>query len=243
MIRINILGSLTDFLSGESGDHCLLTVYFELNPSIKDLIEAEGIPHTAIFKITVNGIQKGLDYNVASGDKIEAFPFEMVDTKKLDSVYSTPSAFIADGHLTKLGQNLRLLGLDTLIEKDTNDSEIIRRSNRQKRMIVTRDKNLLRHGSAKYGYWVRNEQPDRQLNEILSHFDLRDKLKPFSRCMTCNGLLEETTLSEVSDKVPPKVREWCSQFQRCRSCGKVYWKGSHYEKLKEKVEQLIEKKE
>lgn len=243
MIRINVHGSLTDFLSGEKVEKCSLTVSFELNPSIKDLIEAEGIPHTALYKIKANNKEKGLSYNVESGDNIDAFPFEMVDPENIDSIYSSPSAFIANGHLAKLGRNLRLLGLDTLIEDKAGDIEIIRISNNDKRMILTRDLDLLRHGSAKYGYWMRNEQPDRQLQEILSRFDLQDKLKPFSRCMACNGQLEETTLSEVSDKVPPKVKEWCKQFHRCKSCGKVYWKGSHYDKLKERVEQLVEKME
>ncbi len=241
MIRIKVHGSLNDFLHKEPKDQSLLTAYFELNPSVMDLIESKGIPHTAIFKIKVNGATESREYNVVSGDKVEIFPFEMVDPNNFEPIFSCPSAFIADSHLAKLGRNLRLLGLDTLIHKEVKKRETIRLSNTEKYMILTRDLGLLRHGSTRYGYWVRSEDPTLQLEEILSRFELKKRLQPFSRCMSCNGCLEETTLNEVRKNVPPKVKEWCDRFHRCKKCGKVYWKGSHYDKLKEKVKRLIEK--
>jgi len=243
MIRITVHGSLNDFLRDESTGKSLLTAHFELSPSVKDLIESKGIPHTAIFKIVVNSVPESPDYNVTPGDKVEVYPFEKVASGNFDPIFSSPYAFIADSHLAKLGRNLRLLGLDTLINEDNDDRETISLSNSEKRMILTRDLNLLQHGSTRYGYWVRSEDPNVQLEEILSRFDLKTHLQPFSRCMSCNGTLEATALDEVRDQVPPKVKEWCDQFHRCSNCGKVYWKGSHYEKLKEKVDRLIEKME
>ena len=243
MIRVTVHGSLNDFLQDESTDMSLLTLPFELNPSVKDLIESKGIPHTAVFKIKVNGVTESPDYNVVSGDEVDIFPYELVDPNNFDPIFSCPSAFLADSHLAKLGRNLRLLGLDTFIAEVSKDRETIQRSNSEKRMILTRDLNLLQQGSTRYGYRVRSEDPDRQLEEVLSRFDLKNRLQPFSRCMACNGFLEETDLDEVRDQVPPKVKEWCDQFHRCTNCGKVYWKGSHYDKLKEKVDRVLNKME
>ena len=218
-----------------------LTISFELSPSAKDLIESKGIPHTAVFKLLVNNHSKTLEYNVTADDEIDIFPLEMAGDENIDPIFTHPSSFIADGHLSKLGRDLRLLGLDTLIAEKYDEKEIIHVSNKAKRMILTRNLSLLQHGSTQYGYWVRNEDPDKQLEEILSRFDLSKSIQPFSRCMSCNGRLVETTLKEVHNDVPPKVREWCDRFHKCNSCGKVYWKGSHYDKLKEKVDRLVEK--
>lgn len=240
-IQLKVHGTLNDFLKDDLSDPSILSIPFELSPSLKDLVEAKSIPHTAIFRIEVNGEPESMNYNVASGDEVDIFPFKMVDSGNYESIFASPPAFIADGHLARLGRYLRLLGLDSVIAEETDEKEIIHRSNSENRMILTRDLNLLRHGSTRYGYWVRSEDPDRQLEEIFSRFDLGEKLQPFSRCMSCNGILEKAALEEVRDKVPYKVQQWCDRFHRCKNCGKVYWKGSHYDKLKEKVERLVEK--
>lgn len=242
-IQLTVHGSLNDFLHNASSDTTTLAIPFVLSPSVKDLIESKGIPHTAIFRVQVNGIPKSMDYNVSAADEVEVFPFEQVDSGDLERIYSSPSSFIADGHLAKLGRDLRLLGLDTIIAGESDERAIISLSNNNERMILTRDLNLLRNGSTRYGYWVRSENPDCQLEEILSRFDLQEQLQPFSRCMICNGMLEEASLEEVRDKVPPKVQKWCDRYHRCKECGKVYWKGSHYDKLKEKVDRLVGKME
>lgn len=233
-------GSLTDFVSKEDqGNRYIKKIRFELNPSVKDILEARGIPHTAIFKIRVNDREQLSDYNIRDGDLFEAYPFEMVDTETFDSIFSSPSSFISDGHLSKLGGYLRLMGLDTVVANNAIDKEIIRLSNKEKRMILTRDLDLLKNGSAKYGYWVRSTDPDRKLQEVFTRFDLKVHINPFTRCMECNGELEPVEFKQVSDKVPPKVQEFCKEYQQCSKCGKVYWKGSHYKKLKKKVKQVM----
>ena len=239
-VEIVLHGSLTDFISAKDKEKTSLIINFKLSPSAKDVIEAQGIPHTAIYKLQVNGSKKSLDYHIRAGDTLKVFPFEMADPGDYVTVYSSPSAFIANGHVAKLGRDLRLLGLDTLIETNSGDQRIINLSNKERRMILTRDLNLLKNGSARFGYWVRSTDPEMQLKEVLHRFDLRKQMKPFTRCTTCNGLLKEVSLEKIADKVPPKVKEWCSKYKQCNRCGKIYWKGSHYEKLKEKVEQVVE---
>lgn len=241
--EIVLHGSLADFISSNHKKKSALKVNFELSPSAKDVIEAQGIPHTAIFEIRVNDREKSLDYNIRSGDTLKVYPFEMVDPGEFEAIFLSPTAFMADRHLAKLGRDLRLLGLDTLIEESSGDQEIIDLSNKERRMILTRDLNLLKNGSARFGYWVRSTDPEIQLKEVLNRFDLRKQMKPFTRCTLCNGVLNEVNLEEVADKIPPKVKEWCNEYKQCNQCGKVYWKGSHYDKLKKKVEQVVESME
>lgn len=234
---LTAIGSLQDF-PAMSGTQEPIEITFELQPSVKDTIEAEGIPHTAIFSVAINGKQQRLNYNLRDGDNIVAYPFEEVDHKKLDPTFFAPETFICDVHLGKLTKTLRLLGFDTRFDNQWDDEEIIRRSNRQKCMILTRDLELLKNGSTRYGYWVRSTDPDRQIEELFHRFSLSDSTDPFTRCMKCNGILHKVALDQVSDRVPPKVKQWHSNYWQCESCQQVYWQGSHYDKLKEKVNKL-----
>ncbi|MGD8426637.1 MAG: Mut7-C RNAse domain-containing protein [Balneolaceae bacterium] len=230
-------GSLGDFLTHPGNS---LTMSFELNPSVKDLVEAHGIPHTAIFRLTANDKAISLDYNVQPGDIISAYPIEWVQvTEDIDPIYLQPSCFVADVHLGKLAKTLRLLGFDTYFDPSWNDHHIIEWSNKEHRMILTRDLDLLKNGHTQFGYWVRNQDPEQQINELLQRFKIKEKAKPFSRCVKCNGLLSEVSLSEVENKVPPKVKLWQSRFFQCADCRQVYWRGAHYEKLHDKVKAII----
>lgn len=235
---LQINGSLRDFIDSGKPGKTSVHVAFEMNPSAKDIIESQGIPHTAVFGLMVNGNSKTLDYNVKNGDKIKPLPFEMVSADELDEIQISPSRFMTDIHLGKLSKKMRLLGLDTLMADKSDDQEIISLSNAEQRMILTRDIGLLRNGKTMYGYWIRNTEPEKQAEELFERFELSDHINPFSRCMECNSTLQEVPLSEVKKQVPPKVQEWKSDFYRCSGCGKVYWKGSHYQKLKERVEKL-----
>lgn len=239
-VQIILHGTLTDFLSTESNNQVSLKVDFELSPAAKDVLEAHGIPHTAIFKVKVNEQRQSLDYNIEDGDIIEAFPFEMVDPNRFEPVFSSPDSFIADSHLSKLSGYLRLMGLDTFVDKNMSEKEIINLSNKEKRMILTRDLGLLKNGSTTYGYWVRSTDPEQQLLEVFKRFTLIEQINPFTRCMECNGKLTPVDLEEVRNRIPPKVQEWCDEYQQCRKCKKVYWKGSHYDKLKAKVENVLQ---
>jgi len=233
-------GSLQNFLhrSRNNEEYTSVDLVFELHPPVKDLIESQGIPHTAIFKLTVNGQENSLDYNVQKGDQIAVYPFERVDKSNIDLIFSEPTSFIVDIHLGKLLKTLRLLGFDAASNESWDDMDIIRKSNEEHRMILTRDVELLKNGDTRFGYWVRAQDPDQQIQELFHRFSLANHLDPFSRCMKCNGLLEEVPLSKVNDQVPPKVKKWHSQFFQCQNCKQVYWKGSHYEKLQQKVDAL-----
>jgi uncharacterized protein with PIN domain len=232
---LKAIGSTRDFLSDKNSAE----LKFKLHPSVKDLIEAQGIPHTAVFKLEINGREQSFEYNVWDGDEITVYPFEYADIATTDRIFWQPTAFIADLHLGKLAKTLRLLGFDTSFNKNWDDNNIRRQSNQQQRMILSRDIELLKNGKTKFGYWVRSDDPDRQIKELFNRFSLADQINPFTRCMKCNGSLRDVELKKVEDRVPPKVKEWHSDFFQCSDCQQVYWEGSHYKKLKKKVDELI----
>jgi uncharacterized protein with PIN domain len=236
-VRITACGTLQNFLDSSGSDNPL-DINFELNPSVKDLFEAQGIPHTAVQKLEINGALQDFSYNVKDGDHIKLYPYSTDNIDDVEEIYIRPSAFIADVHLRKLVKTLRLMGIDTAFNKKWDDKQIIRLSNKERRMILTRDLGLLKDGDSRYGYWIRSTDPDQQIKEVFSRFKLADAVAPFTRCMNCNGKLRKVILKDVKNRVPPKVKKWHSTFYECTNCHQVYWKGSHFKKLKEKVNRL-----
>lgn len=235
--RFEFKGSLQDF----TGQH-QVEKSFHLNPSAKDLIESCGVPHVEVFGLMVNGREKPLSYNVSSGDSLLVIPKEIVDSsnysdniKRIDEM---PGQFIADVHLGKLARLLRLTGIDTLYSNSADDPEIVNTAVRENRAVLTRDVGLLKHGKLSYGHWLRSTYPDQQLSDVIRYFDLSENLTPLSRCMSCNGYLKRVDKAVVESELPPRVKENFEHFKQCENCGKVYWKGTHYEKLVAKVREI-----
>jgi hypothetical protein len=195
--------------------------------------------------ILVNGESVGFDYQVQDGDRIAVYPvFESLDVGPVSRVRTAPlrdSRFILDVHLGKLARLLRMLGFDTLYDNGWDDPEIVERARAEGRIILTRDGGILKRREVTHGYLVRSDEPAEQAAEVLRRFDLSGRVAPFRRCMACNGIIEPVPREEVVDELLPGTREAFSEFFRCRNCGRIYWKGSHYEEMLEKVERLLEK--
>lgn len=235
-------GTLGDFITRGERDPAI-EISFCLHPSVKDLMESRGVPHVEIFGLKVNGKPGTLAYRVDNGDRICAYPAGIVagnEPYQIKDPDGTPDVFIADVHLGKLARNLRLMGVDTWYDTTWKDHGIIEKAMANGRTVLTRDVELLKFGDLEHGYWLRSTDPEEQVLEVLSHFSLYPGISPFSRCLDCNGLLAGVDKKEILDKVPPGVRSWAKEFYRCRNCVKVYWKGSHYEKLQAKVERVRE---
>jgi uncharacterized protein with PIN domain len=147
--------------------------------------------------------------------------------------------FTLDVHLGKLARSLRLLGFDSYWDASFNDKEIIIFSLSEGRIILTRDKELLENKNVIHGYRVLSQKPDDQLREVFIHFDLKDHIKPFSRCMECNSILKEARKEDISERLFPKTREYYNSFIMCTGCGRIYWEGSHYERMKKYIESVI----
>jgi len=220
---------------------------FEGRPSVKDLIEALGVPHTEVDLILANGESVDFSYIVQDGDRISVYPvFEAFDITPILRVRPKPLRvvrFVLDTHLGRLAAYLRLLGFDTLYRNDYGDEELARTSREERRILLTRDRGLLKRSMVTHGYCVRETDPRRQVLEVVRHFDLWRQVEPFRRCLRCNGLLEAVAKEEIADRLPPRTRQHYDEFFICRTCGRVYWKGPHVERMTGLVRDILEQVE
>jgi uncharacterized protein with PIN domain len=218
------------------------TFEFTGRPSVKNSIQAIGIPHGEVDLILVNGNPVGFDYQMQGGEKISVYPvFESMDISPVARLRPAPlrnPRFVVDVNLGKLALKLRLLGFDTLFKNDFEDDEIIEISLREKRIILTRDKGILKQNVVKHGYYLRNDDPKKQLKEVVERLQLQNKFRPFSRCTTCNGILEKVQKEYIGEHVPKDTLQYYNNFWQCTACGQVYWKGSHFDNILRWIEDL-----
>jgi len=212
---------------------------FTVGQTVKDLIEAAGVPHTEVDLILVDGISVGLDHRIGEGERISVFPvFESLDVSTVTRVRSVPlrqTRFAADVHLGRLARYLRLLGFDTAYRKDWDDAALVETALREKRIVLTRDRGLLKRAVLDHGYLVRETHPRAQLREVIARFDLSHTLRPFTRCPRCNGRVSSVPKSEIILLLPTRTASAVDEFRRCQECGQLYWQGAHQRGLDDLV--------
>jgi uncharacterized protein with PIN domain len=215
------------------------------SPSVKDVIESIGVPHTEVEMILVNGESRGFDYRLQDGDRVSVYPmFEALDVGAETRVRPEPlrePRFILDVHLGRLARILRLLGFDALYANDAEDGWLASIAAAERRILLTRDRQLPKRRIVTHAYCLRSQQPRQQAVEVLCRFDLTKLAAPFTRCLRCNGRLEPVGIESVGDRIPPGVRGRTTEVVRCGSCRQVYWKGTHYERLERLARELLER--
>ena len=233
---------LNDFLCPEK-KKVVFPYEFEGKPSVKDAIEAIGVPHTEVDLILMNGASVPFTYHIDDNDTVSVYPvFESLDISGVTHLREKPlrePKFILDVHLGKCAKYLRLLGFDSLYENTYDDPEIVAIAQAQKRAVLTRDVSLLKRKAVSRGYWVRSRTPAKQVAEVIHRFDLQSNIRPFSRCMACNGIVSTVAKDAVMDVLEPKTIRYFDEFYQCSSCRKVYWKGSHYLKMKSFIGDIL----
>jgi uncharacterized protein with PIN domain/sulfur carrier protein ThiS len=231
---LRVYGELNDFLQ-PADRHATMAVPFDRGTTVKDFVERHGVPHTEVDLVLVNGESVGFDQPLADGDRVAAYPvFEAFDIASVSRTRPEPLRvirFVLDVHLGRLARYLRLAGFDTLYDREADDERLAGLSFAGHRVLLTRDLGLLKRRAVTHGYFVRSTVPSSQLAEVVARFDLRRLVRPFSRCTVCNGLLEAAGRSDVDAAVPPRSREHFTEFMRCPACGRVYWRGSHVQRL------------
>lgn len=236
---------LNDFLPAECRKRAC-SHEFERRASVKDVIESLGVPHTEIELILVNGVSVDFGYIVKDGDRISVYPvFESFDVTSQLKVRPQPLRelrFVLDTHLGTLARYLRLSGFDALYRNDYADAELAAISADDHRILLTRDRNVLKRKIVTHGYFVRNDQPRLQLAEVFARFDLKDQVCPFTRCARCNGLLEDVPKAEIAHRLEPLTRRHYDVFRRCSACGQIYWRGSHYLRILQLLDGLVAKR-
>ena len=238
-VRCNLHGDLDFFL--RSGIHGR-SIERSLNEktAVKDVIEACGVPHPEIDLILVNGAPVDFYYGIASAADIELYPAGAPSTpfKEKRLQVATFTTFVADGHLGRLVRNLRLLGFDVAYDPQADDRQLLRVMERENRALLTRDRRLLMHAVVKTGYYPRSQNADEQTVEVTRRFNLLDSIVPFTRCIRCNGLLRNVSKAEIVERLEPLTNIYYKQFQRCTDCEQIYWPGSHFSKLQERLQKI-----
>jgi uncharacterized protein len=198
--------------------------------SVKDAIEACGVPHPEVELVLVDGRAVGFDHQVSGTERVAVYPpFHALDLGELTTVRPPPIAprFVLDVHLGALTRRLRLLGFDCWYRTDAHDRQLAAVAVDEQRILLTRDRGLLMRKVITHGYGPRSHDPELQALEVIRRYELSGRLAPFTRCVPCNGRLERVPRDQVADLVPPRSFQAFDQFARCIHCGQVFWPGSH----------------
>ena len=242
-VSLHFYNELNNFLPSKKRD---IDFEFEYKNrrSVKDLIESFGIPHTEIDVILVNDKSVDFSYILNDGDNIKVYPasetLNLKLIKHLKPQFETIK-FLVDIHLNKLARYLRLLGLDAICEKNLTTDMLIEKALDENRILVTRSRNLLRTKEITHGVLIKEDIPEKQLEEIFHRYDFSPYCKPFTRCMECSTILQPVEKEKIIDRLPPKVKVAYNSFTICTNCDKIYWQGTHIEKLNELIGKIIKK--
>jgi len=220
-----------------------------VNPgeTVKHAIEACGVPHTEVELILVNG--KSVDFNsrIHDGDRVSVYPrFEAFDISPLLMVREQPireTRFIADVHLGGLARYLRILGFDTLYDTDYTDELIAQISAGDRRIVLTRDRDLLMHKIITHGRYVRAKNIRKQLIEVVESLDLYRAFELFSRCIECNTKLVSVDKGKIKDRLQADTQRYYTHFAHCPRCDHIYWEGSHFRRMQKFIADVFEEGE
>lgn len=146
--------------------------------------------------------------------------------------------FVVDVMLGRLARWLRILGFDAVYLRDARDETLIRVAEDEERILLTKDARLLQRMRVN-GYLVRSRTWEDQLREVIAEFRLRPLIDAFSRCLECNVPLIEVEKECIAPRLPPRVTECCQEFYLCPSCQRIYWSGTHVERMSEKIAALL----
>lgn len=232
---------LNDFLPSEKRKK-KFSHKFKDNPSVKDMIESLGIPHTEVDLILVDNNSVDFSYLVQDKNEISVYPiFESFNIKKINKLRPIPlreTKFVLDVHLGKLARFLRMFGFDTTYKNNFCPREILKISKSEKKIILTKSRELLKIKDVTHGFCLQVSNPEKQLVQVLKRFNLFDDITPFSRCLICNEKLKSIQKEKILDKIPTNVKKWKQKFHICPKCKKIYWKGSHHENMKKFIEKI-----
>ena len=207
----------------------------ERRASVKDVVEALGVPHTEVGRLMANGGEVDFSHLLAPGDEVTVEPLvppvDVTTATRLRPEALPRVRFLIDHNVAKLAARLRMAGFDTLFNPEWHDEELAQESHRQECVLLTRDVQLLKRKAVEHGHLVREERPTRQLAEILHFYGLNEAVRPFGRCLRCNTPLTEVAKAEILHHLEPLTKKYYHSFRRCPGCAKIYWAGSHHAKM------------
>ncbi len=234
VLHLNFANSLRGMLC-TCKDTGIITYPLTRRASIKDIIESLGVPHTEIGKISLAGNELGFDYIPENTTSIEIEPISdktpVTSPTRLRPVSFDEHKFLIDDNVLKLGRNLRMIGFDSVNVINGEPGLIIEQAAKERRIVLSRNRDLLKMKAIYHGQLLRSENHIEQTAEVVRRYDLYSQIRPFSRCLSCNGTLRVVDKNAILHLLEPLTKKYYSTFKQCEDCKKVYWKGSHHEKM------------
>lgn len=235
---------LCDFLAPDRRKRSFLHG-FDGTPTVKDRIEALGVPHTEVDMILVDDAPVGFGHRLHGGERVAVYPmlecFELGEACRLRPRPLREPRFVLDVHLGRLAAYLRLLGFDCLYRNDYEDDQLLSISREQHRILLSRDTGLLKRSALTHGAFLHATDPRRQLREVCDRFQLDARIAPFTRCARCNGVVEplHDDHAGAGRSLPAAlVARNRGTFSRCRDCSQLYWPGSHLTRLRQRLAEV-----
>jgi len=225
MVYVEIPPPLQVFLKFQQQEPVRIPVEHQEHQTVKDLAESCGIPHVEIGCYRADGKQVSSSARVDDG--------AVITLEISQHIPQGIPSFILDVHMTRLAKYLRILGFDCAYRGDYEDAEIARKAEREGRVVLTRDRGLLKRKRIIHGYWVRSQIPKRQLEEVSRRFQLSKWQHLDSRCSHCNSPMLRVEKEQVREVLPYYTNLSYHEFFQCKGCGQVYWEGAHYPKIME----------
>ncbi len=211
--------------------------------TIAGLLALLGIPRSEVDLVLRNGEVAQFETHIAGGDRVSMYPvFETFDIGRIQRLRSRPlrrPAFVLDVHLGKLATFLRMFGFDAFFTPTSTDDQLISISLEEHRVLLSKDRALLRDPRLVRAYAVETDNPRKQILEVVKRFDLGGSAEPLSRCLPCNILLVSAAKEAVLERIPARVGAACERFAACPKCGRIYWEGTHYKRMMAFIAEVV----
>lgn len=209
--------------------------------SIKDVIESFGLPHTEIDRITCNGQVTDFSQRVEANQHFDLYPipspWDILTPTLLRPTPLPDIRFMVDVNVGRLARYLRMAGFDTLYNASWDDQKILQEMQTDRRILLTRDLDLLKRKQVEFGRYIRAITPVDQLREILGLFGREVSANSFTRCLECNTPLQPVEKQDILERLEPLTIRYYTTFRICPCCDKIYWPGSHVDKMQRSLRQ------
>ncbi|MCB2218485.1 Mut7-C RNAse domain-containing protein [Desulfofustis glycolicus] len=229
-------GDLLDFFKDSGGSSYVYHYPLLRRASIKDIVESLGIPHTEIGRLSYNRKELDFSFVPAGSERLLVEPLSPLYPPTRPSTLRPESLneirFLVDVNVGKLVRLLRMAGLDATAALENQSIKAIAADGATDgRILLSRNRDLLKLRSVVFGRLIRSQDPTRQFIEVSHLFNLPSLYHPFSRCMACNGVLHPVDKADILDRLEPLTIRYYHRFHQCGSCGRLYWRGSHHDHM------------
>jgi uncharacterized protein with PIN domain len=207
-----------------------VTVAVDGTSSLGHVVESLGVPLPEVGELLVAGHAVPPAHRPRPGDDVRVLPV------RRPQPIPAPR-FLLDVHLGTVARRLRLVGVDAAYGNDLDDETLVELAGRERRVLLTQDRGLLRRRKLWLGAFVRGAGPDEQFADLLDRF--APPLAPWTRCTACNGLLAPVRKELIEHLLEPGTRRCHDVCARCEACGRLYWPGAHHRRLEAIVEAAV----